>query len=191
MQEIKRNIIPTMLPHLHSITTDKLISFYRHTKERTSSSPSGLHLGYWKAASTNHTLSDILTSIIDIATTNSYELLRWRIVLAILMEKDKGLPLIHRFRTIHLIESDLNFLMRLVWGKELMRWKESHRVINNNQYGGRKGIQAQSAALNKTLFLDVIRYYGIPATIIDKDAQVCSKLYTTEQNIISSTTATF
>ena len=63
--------------------------------------------------------------------------------------------------------------MRLIWGKELMRWAESHHAINKNQYGGRKGIQAQSEALNKTLTMDVMRYYAEPASIIDNDAQAC------------------
>ena len=52
-----------------------------------------------------------------------------------------------------------------------MSWAESHEAINNNQYGGRKGVQAQSAALNKTLTLDIIRYYAEPASIIDNDTQ--------------------
>ena len=63
--------------------------------------------------------------------------------------------------------------MRLTWGRELMTWAESHQVINDNQYGGRKGVQAQSAALNKTLSLDVVRYQAEPATIVDNDAQAC------------------
>ena len=54
-----------------------------------------------------------------------------------------------------------------------MQWVEQNDAINTNQYGGRKGIQAQSAALNKTLTLDVIRYYAEPASIIDNDAQAC------------------
>ena len=63
--------------------------------------------------------------------------------------------------------------MRLVWGRELMTWAESNHAINDNQYGGRRGVQAQSAALNKTLSLDIIRYQAEPATIVDNDAQTC------------------
>ena len=52
-----------------------------------------------------------------------------------------------------------------------MQWSESHQAINDNRYGGRKGIQTQSAALNKTLTLGIIQYYGEHATITDNDAQ--------------------
>ena len=108
-----------------------------------------------------------------IAIHNSYALNRWTQVVGILQEKDKGLPHIHRFRTLHIIESELNFVMRLIWGKRLMSWSEHHQAINDNQYGGRRGLQAQSAALNKTLTLDIIRYYAEPASIINNDAQAC------------------
>ena len=63
--------------------------------------------------------------------------------------------------------------MRLLWGKYLMIWAESQEAINNNQYGGRKVVQYQSASLNKKLTIYIIRYYAEPATIIDNYAQAC------------------
>ena len=87
--------------------------------------------------------------------------------------KDKVVPHINRFRTLHIIEYELSVVIRLIWGRELMKWSEANNAIKNNQYGGRKGVQAQSAALNNTLTLDIIRYYAEPATIIDNDAQAC------------------
>lgn len=173
LQEIKNNIIPTIPLQKSAIIVEKFRSFYLHTKESKSSSPSGLHLGHWKAVATNLELSEILVSIINISLHNSYSFQRWSQVLGLLQEKKLGIPLIHRFHTLHLVESDLNFVMRLFWGKELMVWAESHDAISNNQYGGRKGVQAQSAALNKTLTLNVVRYYVDPAFIIDNDAQAC------------------
>ena len=112
-------------------------------------------------------------AVINIAITNSHALPRWTEVLGLLHEKNAGTPHIHRFRTLHLVESDLNFVMRLVWGRELMTWAEANQAINDNQYGGRRGVQDQSAALNKTLSLDIIRYQAEPATIVDNDAQAC------------------
>ena len=104
---------------------------------------------------------------------NSYALRRWTQVTGILQEKEYGLTHIKRIRTLHIIESELNFFMRLVWFRELMKWSESHQAININQYGGRKGVQAQSAALNKTLTLIIIRFYAYPSFIIDNGAQAC------------------
>ena len=77
---------------LHRITTDQFRAFYTKTNERTSAPPSGIHLGYWKAAASNQSLSDILVSIINIAITNSYSLKRWTNVTGLLLEKGKGAP---------------------------------------------------------------------------------------------------
>ena len=173
LQEIKNNIIPTMPLQKSTINVEKFRSFYLRTIERKSSSPSGLHLGHWKAAATNQAFSEILVTIINISLHNSHSLQRWAQVLGLLQEKTQGLPHIHRFRTLHIVEYDLNFAMRLVWGKEMMSWDEHHEAINNNQYGGRKGVQAQSAALNKTLTLDTVRYYAEPASMIDNAVQAC------------------
>ena len=88
---------------------------------------------------------------------NSYSLRRWTQVVGLLQEKYAGLPHLHRFRTLHIVESEMNFVMRLIWGRELMAWAETNHALTDNQYGGIKGVQAQSAALKKTLSLDIIR----------------------------------
>jgi len=173
MKELADNILPNMPSSKTNITTTKYRSFYKKTSEKTSSSPSGLHMGHWKASATNDELSSILVGILNIAVSNSYVLRRWKKVIGILLEKKAGHPTIHKFRTIHLIESDLNFIMRSVWGREVMSWAEKNNALNDNQYGGRKGVMAQSAALNKTLTCDVIRYYAEDASLIDNDAQAC------------------
>ena len=67
----------------------------------------------------------------------------------------------------------MNFLLRYIWGRQFMRHNEHHQAWHSNQYGSRKGIQGQSATLNKVLTLDVIRYYVEPAAIIDNDAKAC------------------
>ena len=128
---------------MSSITMQKFRSFYTRTKESTSASPAVLHLGHWKAAATNQELSEIIVTIINLALLNSYALCRWTQVTGLLLEKDTGVPHINRFLTLHIIESELNFVMRLIWGRELMKWSEANNSINNNQYGGRKGVQAQ------------------------------------------------
>jgi len=173
MKELTDNLIPKMPESTTKITTSKYMRFYKKTSEKTSSSPSGLHMGHWKASATSEELSSLLVEILNIAVSNSYVLQRWKKVLGILLEKKEGQPTIHKFRTIHLIESDLNFIMRSVWGREVMSWAEKNSALNDNQYGGRKGVMAQSAAVNKTLTCDVIRYYAEDASLIDNDAQAC------------------
>ena len=130
-------------------------------------------MGHWKAAAIDEHLSEILTKIMHIAVINSYPLKRWCKVISVLLGKKQNKPNINGFRTVHIIESDLNYVMRHIWGREMLMWAEKHNAISATQYGGRKGYQAQSASLNKTLTLDVLTYYGEAATIIDNDAQAC------------------
>jgi len=168
-----RDVQPEMSSEKVQITQKIFSAFYKGAKESTSSSPSGLHLGHWKSCALDPDISMVLSGIIDLAVTNLYTLPRWRKVVSILMEKIHGSPYIHKFRTIHLLESDLNFVLRYIWGKMFMRHNEDLDAFNANQYGSRRGIQGQSATLNKVLTLDTVRYYAVPAAIVDKDAKAC------------------
>jgi len=173
LKHMTSKIQPQMKLSDVEITTEKYRSFYKGAKERTSSSPSGLHLGHWKASAFDEDVSSVIASVIDIAIQNEHTLRRWQNVVGILLEKIEGKPHVHKFRTIHLVESDFNFVLRSIWGRALMKHGEFHSAWNSNQYGGRKGCQGQSAALNKVLTMDVIRHYGEPAALIDNDAKAC------------------
>ena len=55
--------------------------------------------------------------------------------------------------------------MRFIWGKEFMTHNENNNAFHDNQYGGRKGRQPQSAILNKLQAED--------AGLLDNDAKAC------------------
>ena len=63
--------------------------------------------------------------------------------------------------------------MRAIWGREFMVYNEDNQAFHDNQYGGRRGRQPQSAILNKILTLEVIRHYGEDAALVDNDAKAC------------------
>jgi len=173
LKHLTSNIQPEMSKADTSITKLKFQAFYKGAKESTSSSPSKLHLGHWKAAALDDDISTVLAIVIDLAVSNSYTLKRWQKVIGVMLEKVHGQPRIHKFRTIHLVESDFNFVLRAIWGKSFMAHNEKSKSLHPNQYGGRKGIQGQSAAINKVLTMDIIRHYAEPAALLDNDAQAC------------------
>ena len=158
LEQIHHNIQPMMSTKRTTITEETFRLFYSKTPEDKSASPSGLHIGHYKSAATSDIFSYILWSIISIAYKNSFCLNRWKLSATTLLEKIPGFPKIHKFRTIHIIESDLNFVMRYIWGNEFMAHNEQNNSFHDNQYGGRKGRQPQSAILNKILTLDIARY---------------------------------
>ena len=173
LEEMKRKVSKPMPDDKTTASLEEFQTFFRHTPEDRSSSPSGLHLGHYKAASLSQEFSSILWNIAILALHNKHALPRWHHSATVLLEKTAGHPYIHKFRTIHLIESDLNFLMRKIWGRDFMQHNEIAETFHNNQYGGRKGRLPTSAILNKVLTLDVIRYYGDDMVIIDNDAKAC------------------
>ena len=173
LEQISLHLQPMMDSKRTTITQEHFCSFYRKTPEDKSSSPSGLHLGHYKAAASDDTFSFVLWGILSIAYQNAFCLDRWKMSATALLEKVPGFPKIHKFRTIHLIESDLNFVMRFIWGKEFMAHNENLNSFHDNQYGGRKGRQPQSAILNKVLTLDILRYNAEEAGLIDNDAKAC------------------
>jgi len=173
LRHMTSNVQPEMNAKDYEISESTFRNFYSKAKESTSSSPSGLHLGHWKAGAEDKDICKVLAGLVRIAVQNTYTLKRWRKVVSILMEKVKGSPTIHKFRTIHLLESDMNFILRYIWGRQFMKHNEKNKAWHENQYGSRKGIQGQSATLNKVLTLDIVRYYAEPAAIVDNDAKAC------------------
>ena len=156
-----------------TVSLEEFRAFYKHTPEDRSSSPSGLHLGHYKAAALGEDFSHILWSITILAMENKYARQRWHWSATVLLETTAGHPYIHRFRTIHLLESDLNFVMRKIWSRDFMQHNEAAQTFHNNQCGWRKGLIPTSAILSKVLTLDIIRYYGDDMVIIDNDAKAC------------------
>ena len=155
------------------LTPEKFKDFYRKTPEDKSASPSGLHIGHYKAAITNEDFLFVVWKIMHLSYNNSYCLQRWKTSATTLLEKVHRSPWIHKFRTIHIIESDLNYVMRAIWGREFMYHNENNKAFHVNQYGGRRDRQPQSAILNKILSLEIIRHYGEGAALIDNDAKAC------------------
>ena len=77
LQEIITNIRKPMSEQKCTISLQEFRQFYKTTPENISSSPSGLHIGHYKAASHSLPFSDILHSIAPIALDNQYSLRRW------------------------------------------------------------------------------------------------------------------
>ena len=160
-----------MLKDRTLLTEEKFRDFYRKIPEDKSASPSGLHIGHYKAAITDPEFLFAVWKIMSLAYNNNYCLKRWKTSATTLLEKVHGFPCIHKFRTIHIIESDLNYVMRSIRGREFMYHNEDNKPLHDSQYGGRRGRQPQSAILNKVLSLEIIRHYGEDAVLVDNDAK--------------------
>jgi hypothetical protein len=90
-----------------------------------------------------------------------------------MLEKDFGLPKIHRLRIIHLYEANLNLLMGIYFARNLVRHIENNSGFNIGCYGNRPGLSAHEPVLVEELQSSIGYLSRTNQVVIDNDAQVC------------------
>jgi hypothetical protein len=90
------------------ITMEAFNDSYKIAKETTSSSPSGRHIGHYKAVIKDPSLSALHAVMMSIPFQTGVFPERWKRVTDIMLEKSPGDSRCHRLRIIALFESDLN-----------------------------------------------------------------------------------
>jgi len=130
----KLSNLPT-LPHIdHQITSHDVREGYKAWNEQTTTSPSGLHLGHFKAilkwdnsehSTATNTLADRLFQIhatfLQAAIEHNIVYQRWTKVTMVMIEKQSGNPTINKLRALHIFENDFNLLLGVLWGKRLQQ----------------------------------------------------------------------
>ena len=167
--EWSRYLLASMKRHSQEITieitSEKMMAKYKRWKERTSTSPSGRHLGHFHALfkpfkAENEEERDKLEGMrIDIiemhaamlqtAYDNEHVYDRWSYILTCMLGKDSGVPRIHRLRIIHLYECDLNLLLGMFF-REFDQHCEDNDLMNKGIYGCRPNRRAMDP-----VFVDV------------------------------------
>jgi len=145
-------------------------NFINASKEKTSTSPSSRHYGHYKALleEAPDVLKDIFC-LMDLSIRNGIFLQRYKKTLTTLICKESGNPYLHRFRPIHIIEAELQFISKYLWAKKMLNSAENNNLITDAQYGGRHGRQAQSSVLNTVLYYDLHRQLRKDFTSNDDD----------------------
>ena len=156
-----RYLLASMKRHSKEITVEitasKMMGKYKRWKERTSTSPSGRHLGHFHALfrplkakneEERELLDALRTDIIELhalmlqtAYDNEHVYKRWEYILTCMLGKDSGIPRIHRLRIIHLYECDLNLLFAMFF-RELDQHCEDNYLMNKGIYGCRPNRRA-------------------------------------------------
>ena len=157
-----------------STTFEDFQKFFRLAKESTSSSPSGRHYGHFKALlQTDKKYLQSIHTILSISTEHNAILDRWKPTISTLIEKIEGKPYIHKYRTIHIIESDIQFLSKQVYVLGMMKMADKFGLITDQQYGARNRRQCQSAYINKICYYDISRQKVMDSAFLDDDAKAC------------------
>ena len=146
-------------------------------RESTTTSPSGRHLGRYKALfapsvymecaeemgqgdyeqfkEKQKAIGELIVHLINFCISNGHVLSRWKMIVNKMIFKDTGVYQIHRLRVIHIYEADFNLLLAVKW-RELLHSADRAGIVNKGQYGGRPGHEAQSLALMEELRIDLL-----------------------------------
>jgi hypothetical protein len=164
---------------------------FKHWNEATSTSPSGRHLGHYKAIlalrhlepnededgnpieTTSQLILEAITTVARIAIQKGVILDRWLNVTNVMIEKIPGKPLLNKLRVIHLFEANFNLCLRIQWGQRLMRQAESRKALGDQQFGSRKGKSSEEVVLYKVLTYELMRLTRTDGGTFDNDAKAC------------------
>jgi hypothetical protein len=155
-------------------------------KERTTTSPSGRHLGHYKLllrlkvtdeSDETINLSEKLLFLyyqISISTANiGRSLKRWQQITTCVIEKIKGSPRIDKLRVIHIFEADYNLLLKIVWSRRTVWHMHEKNRIHDGQAGSRPGRRAIDVIVQKEMKYLYAHLTRTMLGTIDNDAKSC------------------
>jgi hypothetical protein len=182
IKELASHRYPTMNTHISPLDLE---AGYKVWRERTATSPSGLHLGHYrtitKHKNNNHeegpSIKDIILDIesikANIALQHGYILKQWEQVINLMLEKVPGFPKMDRLRVIHIFEADLNLILGIIWNRRLVRHADKHKANGEAQWGGRPGRGCEEVLFLKKLTYMLFEVTRTPGASFDNDATAC------------------
>jgi hypothetical protein len=145
-------------------------------KEKTTTSPSGLHLGHYKALLAPHTLSydddskeraelehqqeavlKTYMTLLNISLQSAIPFERWKNVHSICLFKDEDNRFVSRIRNIHIYEADYNLILKLKW-EQAIALSEKHNLLHSSQYGSRQQRRSIDPVLLEIILQETSRF---------------------------------
>jgi Reverse transcriptase (RNA-dependent DNA polymerase) len=155
-------------------------------KERTTTSPSGRHLGHYKVllkipiydevdntCNISMKILDVYYKIFRATTELGETLTRWCSITTCMIEKIKNCPRIDKLRVIHLFEADYNLLLKIIWARKTVWQANDKNRLHPGQAGSRPGKKAIDVVLQKELKYLYARLTRTMLGTIDNDAKSC------------------
>jgi hypothetical protein len=171
------------------LTRKEFTGKFKVWRESTSTSPSGRHLGHYKALvaiidrsldeedrlqykSYQEEIAECYIGLINYAIKHRYSLRRWKTIVNMMIYKEHGNVKIHRLRVIHLYEADLSLLWGVKW-REGMHKALKTKALHQGQYGGLPGRDCTSLTYLEELRFDYSKLTRYPVANFDNDATAC------------------
>lgn len=126
---------------------EKFEKLFCETPERTSPSPSGLHIGQYKAIFSDPDLAQVETLAINIPFQYGFSYKRWQNSTHIMLKKE-ALPYIHQLRIIQLFEADFNASLKILYSHRMMPHGDKNNFSGEQAQGAQKGRTPQDLIIN-------------------------------------------
>jgi len=182
-------MLPSSANFTHPLEYDALMDGFRKWPERTTTSPSGRHLGIYKSLLKDKPPTDppadlpprtygqdvmhYVYRLLQLALRHTHVFERWRTVWNMYLEKKPGNPQIDLLRTLHLFEADYNLLLKWHSSKGFMAKAEHHNTLDDSQGGGRPGRCAIDLACKKMVLFDYVHMTRTTAVDVSIDVARC------------------
>jgi hypothetical protein len=160
--------------------------------EETSTSPSGRHLGHYKALlvpdglpkekSNEITTNEPTTStkimlvyfhMVMAGIRSGSSLTRWQRSTTTMIEKIPGSPRINKLRVIHLYEADYNLALKLLWARKLVWNAHTLNQLHDGQAGSRPGKRCIDVVVHKEMKYLYATLTRTGVATMDNDAKSC------------------
>jgi hypothetical protein len=172
-------------PLSHIFSTEDIVQGFHKWKEKTTTSPSGLHLGIYKSiikglksttediAKTAAELIAIISKLIQLAIRECHTFQRWQTIHNFTIEKIPGHPLLSKLRVIHIMEADWNLINKYFAGRQVLHAAINSKTTSQEQAGGRPGRRSIEEALQTTITYDICNLLHLTGGITYNDAKSC------------------
>ena len=180
------------------VSEEEYVGKLKAWRETTATSPSGMHLGHYKALLARHSFTEIPededdehrekrealnrkqnemlqvhSTLLNYALERGYSYRRWQKVANTILFKEKGNIRIHRTRVIHLYEADYNLAIGVKWPQALNH-AESLNLLHDGQFGSRPHRNAIDPVFLEELQLEVSRITRQEVAQTNYDATACN-----------------
>jgi hypothetical protein len=145
---------------------------WKKQKERTSSEPEALNFSHYKTGIENNIITWFDAKLRDLPYKYGFSPVTWQQIVDVEILKKAGVYDIEKMRTIILLNAEFNINNKLL-GRRMMANGEKFKVLPREQYGGRKGMSAVTAALNKRLTMDLLRLRRQAGALCSNDSKSC------------------
>ena len=178
---LKQN--PTKKEYHPYMNIEQVKKGFKVWRENTVTSPSGIHLGHYKAllapdgsnnpSETSEIIWTIIALIINSCIQIGHGITRWERVNQITLEKKPGDNRVHRLRRINQYEADYNLSLKFHWPKQTQTGEDTQGFLGSNQYGGRKNKRSNDVAFINEMIIEFHRLSYGNFSITQHDNTAC------------------